>query len=91
VVLPILRIGTLRCLVVGNTSVHPWVSPSSWTEELRVGLAQLRDILGSPGIGDASPALGLVSRHRSWPVPARRLLAGERAVARDLSGEEIEA
>jgi hypothetical protein len=76
---------------VGNTSVHPWVSPSSWTEELRVRLAHLRDGLGSPRIGDASPTLGLVSHHCSWPVQARRWPAGERAVARDLTGEEIEA
>jgi hypothetical protein len=42
---------------------------------------QLRDILGSFGIRDASPALGLVSRCRSWPVLARRWQAGECAVA----------
>jgi hypothetical protein len=91
VVLPVLRICTLPRLVVGNTLVHPQVSPSSWTEELRVGIAQLRDELGSPGIGYASPTLGLVSCRRSWPVSARRWPASERAVARDLSGEEIEA
>jgi hypothetical protein len=74
----------------GSVTVHPRVSPSSWIDELRVGLAQLRVGLGSPGIGDASPALGLVSRRHSWPVPARRWLAGERAIARDLFSEEIE-
>jgi hypothetical protein len=89
VVLPVHRIWTLLTLVVGNTSVHPRVSPSSWTEELWVGIAQLRDGLGSPRIEDASLALGLVSRPHSWPVPARRWPTGERAVARDLSGEEI--
>jgi hypothetical protein len=87
VVLPVLRVWMLPRLVVGNTLVHPRVSPSSWTEELRVGLAQLV----SPRIEDISPTLGLVSRCRSWPVPARRWPAGERAVAKDLSGEEIEA
>jgi hypothetical protein len=34
--------------------------------------------------------LGLVSRRHSWLVPARRWPTGERAVARDLPGEEIE-
>jgi hypothetical protein len=51
---------------------------------------QLRDGLGSSRIRDASPALGLVSRCRLWPFPARRWLVGERTVARDLSSEEIE-
>jgi hypothetical protein len=90
VVLPVLRILTLPRLVIGNTLVHPRVSPLLWTEELRVGLAQLRDGLGSPGIGDTSPVLGLVSRRYSWLFPTRRWLKGECAVARDLSSEEIE-
>jgi hypothetical protein len=41
---------TISRLVVGNTSVFPRVTPSSWAEELRVGLTQLRDGLGSPGV-----------------------------------------
>jgi hypothetical protein len=90
VVLPVLRIWTLPRLVIGNTSVSPRVSLSSWAEELRARLAQLRDGLGSPRIGDASPALGFGDRRSSWPVPARRWPAGERAVVRDLSSEEIE-
>jgi hypothetical protein len=53
-------------------------------------LVQLGHGLGLPGVGNASPALVLVSQRRSWPVPARRWPDGERAVARDVPGEEIE-
>jgi hypothetical protein len=76
--------------IVGNTSVRPRVSPSSWIREFWVGLAQLGHELGSPGIEDASPMLGLDSRCSSCQVLARGWPAGERAVARDWFGEETE-
>jgi hypothetical protein len=69
-------------LVVRNTSVFPRVSPSSWVEELRAELVQLRDGLGSPGV-----ELG-VDRVRTLVVVyfSRYEFTGERARRRSPLG-----
>jgi hypothetical protein len=48
--------------IIGNISVFPQVSSSSWAEELLARLVQLRDGLGSSGV-----ELG-VDRLRAWMV-----------------------
>jgi hypothetical protein len=77
-------------LVVKNNSACPRFSPSSWPGEFGVGLAQLGYGLGSSGFGDDDPMLGFNSRRCLRQIPARGWPADERAVARDLFGEEIE-
>jgi hypothetical protein len=64
------------CWTIGNTSVHPRVSPSSWAKEIQVGLAQLGHRLGSPGLGDDDPMLSSGSLHRLGRTPVSEMADG---------------
>jgi hypothetical protein len=89
-----LLVNSINCtqprLVVENSSACPRFSPSSWADEFWVRLVQLEHGLGSFGFEDDDPILGFGGSRRLKRIRARWWATDERAVARDLFGEEIE-